>query len=88
MLRYEDLILRPRDTVAALAAYLGLDGDHDAMLEPLRPSPDMDDHRTSPSAERSIGRWRRDLGPELKKACEESLGGALTSFGYARLDRD
>jgi hypothetical protein len=42
---------------------------------------------TSETPEGSIGRWRRDLEPELAEACEEAFGGALEAFGYEHARR-
>jgi hypothetical protein len=59
------------DTVAAMVA---------AAKEQL---PAMEDHRTTPDLEASIGRWRRDLPAELVQACERAVGPALEAWGYA-----
>jgi hypothetical protein len=88
LVRYEDLVTRPQETVEALVDYLGLDasGRHlDAMLEPLTGRPaEMEAHRTSVSGSQSIGRWRQDLEPALQEASEEAFGPALEAFGYPR----
>jgi hypothetical protein len=84
LLRYEDLVQRPRETVGSILTFLELDADPatvDGMLASLD-SPASDVHRTT-SAEASIGRWRSDLPDELKAACERALGPALNEFGYA-----
>jgi hypothetical protein len=86
LVRYEDLVTRPRETVEALAGYAGLEGNHEAMLAPLLPTREMEAHRTSASAERSIGRWREDLSPALQEACLEAFGEALDAFGYTSDD--
>jgi hypothetical protein len=39
-------------------------------------------HVTSPSPRESLGRWRRDLAPEVREVAAESLGPALQFFGY------
>jgi hypothetical protein len=82
LVRYEDLVTRPEETVEGLAAYLGLEGSRQEMIAPLAPSPEMEAHRTSASPRRSIGRWRDDLAPELQDACNEAFGDALAAFGY------
>jgi Sulfotransferase family len=87
LVRYEDLMMTPRETLAAVLAYAGLDEGADAieaMLEAAgRRLPGMDEHRTSADAASSIGRWRRDLEPALVEACERSVGEALEAWGYA-----
>jgi Sulfotransferase family len=83
LLRYEDLVLQPRETLMAVLAYLELDDSRatvDAMLETLG-APDSDVHRTT-TVERSVGRWREDLAADVQEACAAALGGALREFGY------
>jgi hypothetical protein len=86
LVRYEDLVLRPADTLDALLAYLrleGNDGARELMLEALATTtPQAEAHRTASSAQSSIGRWRVDLPPPLKRACEVAFGPALEAFGY------
>jgi hypothetical protein len=86
LVRYEDLMRQPGETLEALLVYLGLDSTGEA-IEAMRASvaetiPEMDVHRTTPTPESSIGRWREDLTPELKEVCHEALGPALEAFGY------
>jgi len=86
LLRYEDLILRPTETLTGLLTYLGLDaspGTVAGMLE--RASQDneqMQRHRTSESPAQSIGRWKRDLTPELQESARSVLGDVLKTLGY------
>lgn len=91
LLRYEDLILRPAETIEGINAYLGDEvpsGTAEAMLDGLRArGPETERHSTSPDAEASIGRWRRDLDPELQRACHEAFGEALEVFGYLPEDQ-
>lgn len=89
LLRYEDLVTRPRETLAGLLEYLGGDSREETVErildEARRMTPDaQEQHRTTPSVEASIGRWRRDLEPELVLACQEAYADALADFGYAR----
>jgi hypothetical protein len=82
LVRYEDLVSSPRDTLRDALSYLELEADDvtiDAMLS------SVDDHawhRTAESPDHSVGRWRRDLAPELVTVCEEALGFAYEMFGY------
>jgi hypothetical protein len=83
LLRYEDLVQRPRETVLSALGHLDLDATPatvDAMLESLG-EPASDVHRTT-SAEDSIGRWRSDLSTEVREAAADALGPALRQFGY------
>jgi hypothetical protein len=88
LVRYEDLMTRPRDTLAGVAGYLGLDAGPesvDPMVEGAgRRLPGMDEHRTSADSASSIGRWRRDLEPELVEACERAVAPALEAWGYVQ----
>ena len=86
LLRYEDLVRRPEETVHALLAHVGLDTS-DAVLAPMLASLENRDsgsegHRTVADAAESIGRWRRDLSREVVEACETALGPSLEAFGY------
>jgi hypothetical protein len=86
LLRYEDLILHPADTLRALLRYLELDATP-AVLDAMQGSltktlPETIAHRTTDAPEASIGRWRQDLSPELQRVCEETFGAALEAFGY------
>jgi len=86
LLRYEDLILRPIETLDVLLNYLGLaptPATVEGMIE--RASEEtllMREHRTSPDPEKSIGRWWRDLDPSLQAVCQEAFGDVLQGFGY------
>ena len=86
LLRYEDLVLRPEETVRTLVAHLGLDPS-DAAVEPMVASlagrdRGSEGHRTIADPADSVGRWRRDLSREVMDACEAALGPSLEAFGY------
>ena len=87
LLRYEDLVLDPSQELERLLKYLELpasDGVIDAMTGTLFETvAGGEDHRTSPSARESIGRWRQDLSPELRRLAEEEFSTGLSIFGYA-----
>ena len=87
LVRYEDLVLRPEETIASLLGYLGLDaaGEQiDAMVAALEARDEETEfHRTTPDPRASIGRWKKDLGDGARRACEEALAGELKTFGYA-----
>jgi hypothetical protein len=86
LLRYEDLVLRPSETLEGVLEYLALDSSEatiETMLESVSGGdPDMDWHRTSKNAQESVGRWQRELDPGLQQACELAFGAALETFGY------
>jgi hypothetical protein len=87
LLRYEDLVLRPTETLEGLLEYLELTASEEirsAMLSSLsEQSAGLDFHRTTDSSESSIGRLRRDLSEDLQGTVEEEFGPALTALGYA-----
>jgi sulfotransferase family protein len=87
LVHYEDLVLRPEETLAGVLAFLGLDSSPDTIARMLADAARVDGelhgaHITSPSVKDSIGRWECDLDPELKRVCEEVLGEGLRVFGY------
>jgi hypothetical protein len=86
LVRYEDLVLEPAATLEGLLAYVGVATDEETierMLDVLGEDlPELEDHHTAPDAKASIGRFRRDLPPDLARACEQSFGEALEAFGY------
>lgn len=91
LVRYEDLLERPQETVAALVHHIGVDasdGTLETMAASLRLREEaLEGHITSGSPDASIGRWRNDLSPELRRLTEDVFGPALELFGYERTDR-
>jgi hypothetical protein len=84
--RYEDLIERPADILQELADYLELDSSPkivgpmvDALSEGGTAATR---HRTTPGADASIGRWRRDLDADAQRKFERALKPGLEAFGY------
>ena len=87
LLRYEDLMLQPEDTLAELFAHIGLAADAETMAQVLeraraRAPERQAGHRTTADETASIGRWREDLPPALQDACAEAFAEALAAFGY------
>jgi hypothetical protein len=91
VVRYEDLVLRPRETLTSLLDYVGLDASPsvvDLLLaatsegELGNDSYEVRLHQTSPDAPSSVGRWRRDLDEPLKARCQQLFGDLLEAFGY------
>jgi sulfotransferase family protein len=87
LVRYEDLVLEPGPTIEKLLSYLGLDASGravDDLTAALRAQgPETEWHRTTEDPQASIGRWKRDLGPGAREACERALAPELQAFGYA-----
>ncbi len=88
LVRYEDLMREPAQTLTRMLEYLGLDAGDAAVRRMLAhsegSSPRMSEHRTTPDPEASIGRYVRDLEPALIEECERRLGDAIELFGYDR----
>jgi hypothetical protein len=73
LVRYEDLVLQPAQTLAGVFEYLGLPADVEKLVERVA--------QEKPETA-SIGRWRSDLSPTLKALCQETFGDLLVQFGY------
>jgi Sulfotransferase family len=86
LVRYEDLVLKPSNTLAALCRFLGIDSREPTLETTLdratQQATSMAHHRTAADAAASVGRWRHDLSPDLAKLCNEVLGPVLIEFGY------
>lgn len=85
---YEDLALHPEPTLRRVAAFLELPWYPDA-LEALRSSTDGSspaEARTPPGARPALaeppGRWRAEMGPDDRAACEAMAGDLLADLGY------
>src|SRR5205823_5319239 len=93
LVRYEDLVFRPRETLTDLLDYLELDSSGaavDKLIAVTRgasagPGADaaLRMHRTTADAPASVGRWRYDLDPSLRFACHETFRDLLEEFGYS-----
>ena len=88
LVRYEDLMRAPAQTLAGVLDYAGLDSGETAVGQMLAAAESsvtgMTEHRTTPDPQASIGRYARDLEPALLEECERRLGDAIELFGYAR----
>jgi hypothetical protein len=86
LLRYEDLMSQPAATLSPLLRYLEVDASADTVISILESAfedtRELQQHRTTRSPAQSIGRWRRDLSRDLRKACERVFGEVLEEFGY------
>jgi hypothetical protein len=85
VMKYEDLVKKPVKTIIEALEYVGIAHDPGIVEQILQRSLEYNrpDHRTSSSANNSIGRWKKDLPRSLRKSCEEAFGEALEKFGYA-----
>src|SRR5262245_34515957 len=84
LLRYEDLILRPREALTSLLAYAELDCSPSVVDRIIQTASETElrQHRTTEDPADSMGRWRRELTKSQVAACEEAFGDVLLAFGY------
>jgi len=86
LVRYEDLIVQPEATLTEVLDWLGVPSDSvvtsTTLASASRETPNMAGHRTAGDAERSVGRWSRDLPPSLRARSNELLENVLAGFGY------
>ncbi len=75
VIRYEDLALEIAATADKLGYWLDID------LKPSRVPAHLD-HRTTPSAAASVGRWRSELDPDVAQYIVEQLGDEMKKLGY------
>lgn len=87
LVRYEDLIEKPLPILKGIFEYLNVDHD-EATLQMIlqkasKRNAEMTDHITSSTVDASLGRWKKDLSPELQRLCNEAFKPALEAFGYS-----
>lgn len=86
LVRYEDLVRDGPGVLARIFAHLGIDGAPgtiaDIMAGIAAPTDELKSHMTTATPTASIGRWRTDLPPDLREACEHEFAEFLVTFGY------
>ena len=87
VLRYEDMVLAPTETFTALLEYLALAADPGVLTDMANAvtqrDPGTESHRTVSDPGASVGRWKRDLEPEVADAAAAELSVPLEAFGYS-----
>ena len=87
LVRYEDLILSPVETMTGLIEYLGLDSSPTTIAGVLeaasQDSRKLQRHKTSSSPQASIGRWQEEMDPATQKVCDRVFAEAIEEFGYS-----
>jgi sulfotransferase family protein len=97
LVRYEDLVYQPVETLTGMLQYLELDASPETMQEVLAKGSEqvldlpgsgyelaeIQAHRTISDPRETIGRWHRDGGAPFQALVNEVLGDALREFGYA-----
>ncbi|WP_250452123.1 sulfotransferase [Caballeronia sp. ATUFL_M2_KS44] len=87
MVRYEDLVANPRDTLQKSSALLGLPFD-EAMLDHAARAPVLRHDQShlnlsQPFQSERATSWTRSLDADVQKHCHDTAGEALRVFGYA-----
>ncbi len=80
LVRYEDLVLRPLDTLQNLNDYLSLDLSIDILEDAGQ---EFAQHRTEQDAAKSISKWRNELSSDVINTFSTLMGEQLSSMGYA-----
>jgi hypothetical protein len=80
LVRYEDLVLDPGQTLGRICALLELEAGPTEQREAEAAT--FQRHGTSGSPQESIGRWRHELTAEERELCERSFAGLLPVLGY------
>jgi hypothetical protein len=96
LIRYEDLVAEPADTVARMLEYLGVDSSQERVDDLLRHGAEevlslpgysyepaeIATHRTRADLSATVGRWRDEDDAERTRLTGEAFGAALAAFGY------
>jgi hypothetical protein len=79
VVRYEDMVLNLDDEARRLEEILGVELDPAAVAadEKMRAT-----HVSASTPEASVGRWRREMDPELVKRFNDELGKELEALGF------
>ena len=88
LVRYEDMVAKPAETLSGLLGYLELDAGSKLVEQIVAEASQTDSqtrgHMTSASLEQSVGRWREPQDGALNSLCAEVFGDSLELFGYDR----
>lgn len=86
LVRYEDLIVNVQEVLQEIFQYLGAKATSDrlaAIIHAVQGQTDVaKKHSTTESPLHSIGRWRREMPPEMVSACNKEFGDFLSTFKY------
>ena len=85
-LHYEDLVVKPRETLAELGGFIGHDLDYNRIVQVgigsvSRPDSSFQ-HRASAEGFNPVGRWEKQYSPEHLVEFEALVGDALEETGY------
>jgi hypothetical protein len=82
VVRYEDLLLTPQQTMAALLGFLGLSGA-DLTFDDATEAAVFAQHATRDTPAETIGRWRREFSAEETVVAERELQPFIERYGYS-----
>jgi hypothetical protein len=96
LVRYEDLVLQPTETLEAMLSYLGVDASPETVDRVLAKGSELvlnlpgsayeiseiQQHRTIPDPKSTIGRWCQNGDSSFQALAQEVFGEALATFGY------
>jgi hypothetical protein len=86
LIRYEDLIMQPHETLLKIVDHLGVENSSSVIKQMIAltqtDTSELEQHRTSEDAQHSIGRWKTDLDPQIAALYRERFGDVLAELGY------
>jgi hypothetical protein len=85
LVRYEDLVHCPEESLGRILEYLDLNRDEQVVQVMVARAKDAAGLRSRQAAQDQlglIGRWRVDLDSRLRAICEETFSTVLDAFGY------
>jgi hypothetical protein len=98
LVRYEDMVMRPAETLTALLEHVGVESSPQVVENLLRQGAEdtpelpgatadpglVDTHRTIQDPKATIGRWRQDGGDAREDHYWDAFGEVLEEFGYTK----
>ena len=85
LVRYEDLVFRPVETLESLLRYLEIDSSErtiDQIVGAGSGEDRFESHGTSPALEKTVGRWRREGDESFRDHLNDAFREPLIEFGY------
>ncbi len=80
VIKYEDLIIEPVETLNLIADFIGI--ARRQKINAAKQKIVFQRHATSETPKSSIGRWRKDLSKKEIEACDKLMGGFIAEWGY------
>ena len=86
LVKYEDLLQNTHEELGKILDYLGANASpaviDDMVTRSSKTNNNIKMHQTSASPIHSIGRWKKDLAPDLIEKANKTFKDVLTSFEY------